>query len=130
MLLGAKSIYEKKSFVDGTRVLVERHWPRGVKKVSAPVDLWVKEAAPSDELRKWFAHDLKKWKEFKKRYLKELKENRKQALAIKKLARIAMDEDVTLIYASHDENHNIGKILCEVVEEEIRKMGKPKAPSS
>jgi uncharacterized protein YeaO (DUF488 family) len=76
MKIKIKRVYENPSKEDGMRILVDRLWPRGLTKQKAAIDLWLKEIAPSTELRKWFAHDPKKWTEFRKKYLQELKENK------------------------------------------------------
>ena len=95
-----KRVYEEPSPEDGFRVLVERLWPRGVSKERAELDLWLKDVAPSPELRKWFSHDPAKWKEFQDRYAAELKED-KEALHL--LKQKEKEGTVTLVYASHDE---------------------------
>jgi uncharacterized protein YeaO (DUF488 family) len=73
MIIKLKRVYEKPKPADGTRILVDRLWPRGLSKVRAKLDLWLKEIAPSTELRKWFGHDAKKWRDFRRRYESELK---------------------------------------------------------
>src|SRR5277367_1640480 len=84
MKLNLKRVYEDPSKEDGTRILVDRLWPRGLSKQKAHVDLWLKEVAPSNELRKWFAHDPAKWPEFKTRYKAELKQNPEQVALLKR----------------------------------------------
>ena len=84
--LQLKRVYEPPAEEDGRRVLVERLWPRGISKERAKIDLWLKEISPSAELRKWFAHDPAKWKEFQKRYRAELKANTEAAGALRELA--------------------------------------------
>jgi uncharacterized protein YeaO (DUF488 family) len=108
-----KRVYENSSKDDGERILVDRLWPRGVSKEKAKIDLWVKEIAPSDELRKWFSHDPLKWVEFKKRYESELKRMR---VEVQKLASISKKENLTLLYAAKDEEHNNAVVLKEFVE--------------
>jgi uncharacterized protein YeaO (DUF488 family) len=98
-----KRVYEEPSPEDGLRVLVERLWPRGVSKERAELDLWLKDVAPSPELRKWFSHDPAKFKEFQERYAAELKED-KVTLHLLKLKE--KEGTVTLVYASHAEEHN------------------------
>lgn len=78
-----KRVYEKSVKEDGIRILVDRLWPRGLTKEKASIDLWLKEIAPSTELRKWFGHDLEKWNEFQKRYRQELKNNESQVSLLK-----------------------------------------------
>ena len=103
-----KRAYEKPSKDDGERILVERLWPRGLTKIKAKIDLWLKDVAPSTELRRWFGHDPKKWDEFRTRYQKELKN--KDEL-IKLLKRKAKNGTITLIYAARDEEHNGALVL-------------------
>ena len=83
MELKIKRVYEKPAKEDGKRILVDRLWPRGLTKEKADIDLWLKDIAPSTELRKWFSHDPEKWKEFKKRYNQELKKNKEQVSILK-----------------------------------------------
>jgi uncharacterized protein YeaO (DUF488 family) len=101
--IGLKRVYEKAAEADGTRILVERLWPRGATKEAAAVDVWLKDVAPSPELRKWFGHDPAKWKQFQTKYWKELA-GRQEAVALLR-ARIR-EGPVTFIYAAHDEEHN------------------------
>ena len=112
-MIKIKRVYENSSKDDGERILVDRLWPRGVSKEKAKIDLWVKEIAPSDELRKWFSHDPLKWVEFKKRYESELKRMR---VEVQKLASISKKENLTLLYAAKDEEHNNAVVLKEFVE--------------
>ncbi|OGU07087.1 MAG: hypothetical protein A2075_05595 [Geobacteraceae bacterium GWC2_58_44] len=108
-----KRIYEKPDLGDGLRVLVDRLWPRGLSKERARVDRWLKEVAPSDELRHWFGHDPARWQEFRTRYLGELED--KQSL-LDDLAKCASDQAVTLLYAARDEAHNNAVVLKERLE--------------
>jgi uncharacterized protein YeaO (DUF488 family) len=112
MTLHLKRIYEPPAKQDGYRILVDRLWPRGLTKQKAAIDLWLKEIAPSTELRKWFGHDPDKWKEFQQKYLKELKEN-KEAVAI--LKDHLKKETVTLLYAAKDEEHNEARVISAFV---------------
>jgi uncharacterized protein YeaO (DUF488 family) len=98
-----KRAYEAPSSEDGFRVLVERLWPRGISKERAHLDLWLKDVAPSTELRKWFNHDPARWEEFQKRYAAELEEHEDAVPLLKQKAR---EGTVTLVYAAHDEEHN------------------------
>ncbi len=107
MLLGIKRVYDKASISDGKRILIDRLWPRGVKKSTANIDFWLKDVAPSDELRKWFDHDPEKWEEFKRRYEDELKSNK----AFEELKKLVHENDVTLIYAAKDEKYNNAQVL-------------------
>lgn len=103
-----KRVYERFLITDGRRVLVDRLWPRGIRRNTPNVDIWLKNVAPSDELRKWYMHDPKKWLKFKERYLGELKDNR----AVEQLVKIAESTDpVTLVFASKEENRNNATIL-------------------
>jgi uncharacterized protein YeaO (DUF488 family) len=105
-----KRAYESPAEEDGARILVDRLWPRGLTKEKARIDLWLKEIAPSTELRKWFAHDAAKWAEFKRRYRQELKQHAEELAILKKQMRAG---PVTLIYAAKDEAHNEAAILQE-----------------
>ena len=107
-----KRVYEKPEKDDGTRILVDRLWPRGMTKEKAAVDLWLKEIAPSTALRKWFNHDPAKWPEFIQRYRKELEHNKEQVSILKK----ELSKEVTLLYASKDEKHNDAVVLKEMLE--------------
>jgi uncharacterized protein YeaO (DUF488 family) len=98
-----KRVYEPPAGQDGLRVLVDRMWPRGLSKKNAAVELWMRDLAPSTELRKWFAHDTKKWEQFYKRYARELDEN---ADAVARLKALGRARKVTLLYAAKDTAHN------------------------
>ena len=108
-----KRVYEKPDKGDGVRILVDRLWPRGLSKKKAQVDFWLKEIAPTSELRKWFRHDPKKWDEFQKRYEQEIR--RKDDL-MKILKRRARQGAITLIYAARDEKHNEAVVLKHFLE--------------
>lgn len=108
MKIHLKRIYEKPDEKDGFRILVDRLWPRGLTKEKAAVDLWLKNIAPTTELRKWFNHDPEKWSEFQRRYLKELKENKEATDALKAYLKKG---PVTLLYAAKDEVHNEAQVL-------------------
>src|SRR5881275_1171539 len=100
-----KRVYDKPEAEDGTRVLVDRLWPRGLSKERAHIDAWLKDVAPSNELRKWFAHDPQKFAEFRRRYEDELaSETSREALA--KLRDLAKQGPITLVFAAHDTEHN------------------------
>jgi uncharacterized protein YeaO (DUF488 family) len=102
-LIRIKRVYEKPEASDGARFLVDRLWPRGITKENLHIDGWLKEAAPSDELRHWFGHDAARWDEFKERYFAEL-EGKADVL---KILRDAMREgDITLLYGARDIKHN------------------------
>lgn len=113
MELKLKRIYEGYVPEDGYRILVERLWPRGVSKEKAHVDLWMKEVAPSNELRKWFNHQDEKWEEFQRRYLEELSQNEH----FQELRRIvSSSEKVTLVFSSKNEKHNNAVVLYNMLK--------------
>ncbi len=113
MEIKLKRIYEAAEKSDGTRVLVDRLWPRGVSKVEAQLDLWLKDVAPSSELRKWFGHDPDRWAEFQRRYRRELSKNHE---AVEQLAALAHKGRLTLLYGAKDETHNEAVVLKEFME--------------
>jgi len=115
-----KRAYEPAEPRDGHRVLVERLWPRGLRKQQAHFDDWVKQIAPSDSLRKWFHHDPDRWSEFQRRYARELASRAAHAL-IDDLARRAKSETVTLIYSAHDREHNNAVVLKDMIERRLRR---------
>jgi uncharacterized protein YeaO (DUF488 family) len=107
-----KRVYDAPSLEDGNRILVDRLWPRGLTKKKAAVDLWLKDIAPTTELRQWFGHDPAKWSDFRRRYTKELQE--RQDL-VKLLRQKGRDGPVTLIYGARDEEHNAAVVLKAVL---------------
>ncbi len=107
-MLKTKRVYESATKSDGTRFLMERLWPRGIKKEGLKMKAWLKGVAPSPELRKWFAHDSDKWTEFKKRYRAELRSNPD---AWKPILKAAEQGDVTLLYSARDMEHNSALLL-------------------
>jgi uncharacterized protein YeaO (DUF488 family) len=107
-----KRAYEPPAAEDGVRVLVDRLWPRGVSKKDAALDQWVKEIAPSTELRKWFGHDPDRWEEFGRRYATELHANDELLGQLRSLAR---QGPITLVYSAHDEAHNDAIVLRDVL---------------
>jgi uncharacterized protein YeaO (DUF488 family) len=113
MEINLKRVYEKPTKGDGMRILVDRLWPRGLTKQKANVDLWLKEIAPSTELRKWFHHDPKKWEEFKKQYRMELKNKKEPIEVLKKQLKRGT---VTLVYGAKDEEHNEAIVLKELLD--------------
>lgn len=113
MTIKIKRVYEGVAADDGYRVLVDRLWPRGVKKEHAHVDAWVRDVAPSNALRKWYAHDVAKWDEFRRRYCAELAANE---IPLRSLADKAAAGDVTLVYAARDTVHNNAAVLQEFLE--------------
>ena len=115
-MIKRKRIYEAAETTDGYRVLVDRIWPRGMKKETAQIDLWLKAVAPSTELRKWFGHDPERFDAFKGRYLQELeKAPAKDALARLK-ALVAEQQTVTLLYGAKNEEQNQAVILQDLLE--------------
>jgi uncharacterized protein YeaO (DUF488 family) len=112
-VLRIKRVYLDPSEDDGERILVDRLWPRGLTKARAKVDLWLKEVAPSNELRKWFAHDPIRWPEFKRRYVAELKAADKPLTLLKQETSRGT---VTLLYGARDEEHNEAVVLLELLQ--------------
>lgn len=108
--LAIKRVYDKPAKADGLRILVDRLWPRGISKQKAAVDLWLKDVAPSTELRKWFGHDPERWTEFRRRYRAELKANKD---AVKALRAELKAPRATLLYGAHDPDHNNARVLAE-----------------
>ena len=108
-----KRAYDDASAEDGLRFLVDKLWPRGVKKTELALDGWLKEVAPSDELRKWFGHDSGKWDEFRRRYFAELDSRPEAWRPIRSAAR---SHRVTLVYSAHDEEYNNAVALKEYLE--------------
>lgn len=113
-----KRVYEDREKSDGYRILVDRLWPRGVSKEKARLDVWLKEIAPTDELRKWFGHEVSKWSEFRKRYITEIKENKEGQ--VKLIESITGQKNVTLLYGAKDEEHNQAVVLKSWLESEMR----------
>jgi uncharacterized protein YeaO (DUF488 family) len=108
-----KRVYEEPAGEDGTRILVDRLWPRGLTKEKAKVDLWLKDVAPSTELRRRFAHDAAKWAEFQNRYREELNQNKEQ---LSLLRQEAAKGTVTLVYGARDQQHNEAVILQRLLK--------------
>jgi len=113
-MIKIKRAYEPSSSDDGFRILVDKLWPRGVSKEKASLDLWIKEVAPSDDLRKWFSHDPKKWKEFQNKYKNELKDRKESINKIKEIEK--NKGKVTLIYSAEDEKHNNAIVLENILK--------------
>jgi len=113
MLIRVKRVYEEPSAEDGYRILVDRLWPRGLRKEKAKIDLWMRNLAPSDKLRRWFGHKPERWKEFKQRYFKELRE--KEAL-LKQILEKEKEGAVTLLYSTKDTTYNNAIALKEYIE--------------
>ncbi|GMA14697.1 DUF488 domain-containing protein [Deinococcus metallilatus] len=110
--LRLKRAYEPAEPGDGVRILVDRLWPRRVSKTKAALDDWMKEVAPSTELRKWFGHDPARWPEFQRRYRAELVQ---QSGALDRIRSLARNRVVTLVYSAHDEQHNDAVVLRDVL---------------
>ena len=124
MAIALKRAYEKASLSDGFRVLVDRLWPRGISKDAAEIDLWLKDLAPSNELRHWFHSRPDQWPAFRKRYLSELT-SVPAAAALNQLQQLANErKKVTLVFASRNEEHNNAVVLRDLLE------GMRKPPSS
>jgi uncharacterized protein YeaO (DUF488 family) len=113
MNIKIKRVYEQPDKKDGERILVDRLWPRGLTKAKAHVDLWLKEIAPSTELREWFGHDPEKWRSFRRRYETEIRHNDD---LIKLLKQKARKGTVTLVYGARDEKHNEALVLKKFLE--------------
>jgi uncharacterized protein YeaO (DUF488 family) len=114
-MINLKRAYGKPDQQDGFRVLVERLWPRGLKKEAVALDLWLKDVAPSPELRRWFGHDPARWEEFCRRYWLELAE---RPAAVQVLREKLREGNVTLVYGSRDQEHNAAAALKEFLENE------------
>ncbi len=114
-----KRAYEQPTRDDGTRILIDRLWPRGVKKVDAAVNQWVKDLAPSTKLRKWFGHDPSRWQEFRQRYAEEVRQHFDQ---FKQLRALARKGPITLVYSASDEVHNDAVALRDLL------LGRPMKP--
>ena len=117
-MIRVKRVYEQPLDQDGFRILVDRLWPRGLKKSEARFDLWMKDIAPENTLRKWFSHDPKKWEEFRKCYLKELEQKEEYVQGLLEKAR---EKDLTLLYAAKDESFNNAIILKEYLESRLKR---------
>ena len=117
-MIQTKRVYEPASSRDGARYLVERLWPRGMKKEALKMDGWLKELAPSPDLRRWYSHDVTKWSEFQRRYTMELNQHRE---AWEPLLQTAQHGTVTLLYSAHDEGHNSALALKKYLERHLKK---------
>ena len=112
--------YEDPGAADGYRVLVDRLWPRGARKDALAIDAWMKEIAPSDELRRWFGHDAARWDEFAARYRDELRRQPAASLVDELVSR-ARRSPITLVYGAKDELHNQAVVLREVIEQRLHR---------
>lgn len=124
-MLRLKRVYEPPDRADGRRILVDRLWPRGLSKEQAAVDDWMKEIAPSAELRRWFGHDPEKWPEFQRRYRREL---RARGDLVREIAALAARGRVTLVYGARDEEHNDAVVLAAVVRARRKRAGRKEDP--
>jgi uncharacterized protein YeaO (DUF488 family) len=120
MAIKLKRAYDPPEETDGERLLVDRLWPRGLRKDAAQLSAWLKDLAPSEGLRRWFAHDPSRWLEFQERYRAELQTPEKEDL-IRQAAQKALQGKSTLIFAAHDISHNNAVVLKAVIEEYIKK---------
>jgi len=111
MNVSIKRVYETPESADGRRILVDRLWPRGMTKQAARIDLWLKDVAPSAELRRWYGHDPEKWLEFRERYLSELEGNP----ALAELKELSRKGKATLVYAARDEDRNHAVVLRDIL---------------
>ena len=116
MNLLIKRVYDAPSADDGERILVDRLWPRGISKEKARIDYWLKEIAPSTELRKWFNHEHEKWEEFKQKYFEELNSNPE---AVKEILELSGKKTVTILYSAKEERFNNAVALREYLENYI-----------
>ncbi len=117
-MVAIKRAYDSPSRNDGTRILVDRLWPRGVKKEDGHVKKWMRDLGPSNELRRYFGHDPARWNEFRKRYLAELKRPEAEDL-LADLLEIARDGTLTLVYSAKDQEHNQAVVLKELPERKL-----------
>ncbi|SDR63575.1 Uncharacterized conserved protein YeaO, DUF488 family [Rhizobiales bacterium GAS113] len=123
-----KRAYEPAAAGDGTRILIDRLWPRGITKVDAAIDQWVKDISPSTALRKWFGHDPARWREFRRRYAEEVHEH-PELLA--KLRALARQGQITLVFSAHDEEHNDAVVLKDLLLGQLtERMPKTTSPAA
>ncbi len=128
-MIRLKRAYEPPSRADGHRVLVERLWPRGLRKEDAHLDAWLKDLAPTDALRKWFGHEPSRFREFRERYTKELQAEATQEL-LTSLAQRARRHTVTLVYSAHDEQHNNAVVLAQELQRRLDRGPPREGPSA
>lgn len=115
-MIRIKRVYDQPEADDGPRYLVDRLWPRGVKKESLQMHAWLKDIAPSDDLRHWFGHDPARWEEFRQRYTAELEPNEE---VWRPLLHVAREQDITLLFSAHDLEHNNAVALRHFLEARI-----------
>jgi uncharacterized protein YeaO (DUF488 family) len=116
-MIQIKRVYDPLAKEDGARFLVERLWPRGMKKEALPMEAWYRNLAPSGDLRRWFSHDPAKWKEFQRRYRAELGDN---PAACQPLLDAVKQGNITLLYSAHDTEHNSARVLKSYLEERLK----------
>ena len=122
-----KRAYDSAGSGDGTRILIDRLWPRGVRKADAAIDMWAKDIAPSTALRRWFGHDPARWHEFRRRYSEEIHRRRDR---LDELRTLAQKGRITLVFAAHDEDHNDAVVLREILlGRSIPRGSAPRSPS-
>ena len=126
-MIRIKRAYEPSARGDGRRFLVERLWPRGMRKETLLLDAWVKDVAPSTRLRKWFSHRVDRWKEFQRRYRRELGARRDAWSPILEASRLGT---VTLVYSAHDREHNAAVVLRDYLAKRVRKRGPKRKPGT
>ncbi len=119
-MIQIKRVYSTPEKSDGVRLLIDRLWPRGIKKSELSLDEWIKELAPSAEVRKKFGHDREHWKEFKAEYLKELRTPEAKE-KLEEIAKLARKMNLTLLYSARDEEYNNARVLKEVLERKLKK---------
>ncbi|HEU4804412.1 MAG TPA: DUF488 domain-containing protein [Nitrobacter sp.] len=125
--INVKRAYEPPATGDGTRILVDRLWPRGLSKADAAIDRWIKDIAPGTELRKWFGHDPARWQEFRQRYADEIHGHPEQLDELRACARSGR---ITLVFSAHDEAHNNAVVLRDVLLGRIGGRSTPSAGST
>lgn len=121
-MIRIKRAYDPPDPADGRRVLVDRVWPRGLGREALAIARWARDLAPSDDLRRWFAHDPARWEEFRRRYRLELAAPEREA-DLEELAAVARTGTLTLVYSARDEEHNQARVLAEVIAERAARPG-------
>ena len=120
-MIAIKRAYDRPNRTDGTRILVDRLWPRGIKKEEVHVEKWMRELGPSNELRRSFGHDPARWQDFRKRYLTELKRAEATSL-LAELVEVARNGTLTLIYSAKDQHHNQAVVLKQLLDRNLRQL--------
>ena len=126
MRIAIHRVYDSSPTMAGKRVLVDRVWPRGIRKENLHLDLWMRDVAPSTALRKWFGHNPQRWDEFQRRYRAELRQPAQRA-QLDELVAMARNSPVTLLYGARDEEHNQALALSRVLEESLKRIGDRRA---